>query len=199
MKTIFFLSAAVLLSSCAASYKPIMPKSLNYQSNSSVFNDLEFSYRYDVLNEKGNKKYTKKEHSKNIKVVAIRIVNNSNTDYIFGRDLTLKTNSGGNITLLQPEMIKNQLKQNVPIYLLYLLLTPLTLNTENSVTPIGLVVGPGITAGNMIIASTANSNLEFELQQHNLIDKPIKAGETVYGLVGVVDLGYNPLELVEID
>ncbi len=48
----------------------------------------------------------------------------------------------------------------------------------------------------MIIAGTANSNLEMELQQYNLINKTIPAGETVYGLIGVVDFGYNPIELV---
>ena len=83
-----------------------------------------------------------------------------------------------------------------------MLLTPTQLytgetnsNGETDTFPIGLILGPGITAGNMIGAGTANTNFLNELEENYLYNKEIKAGETVYGIVGIYDFGYSPLTL----
>ena len=68
---------------------------------------------------------------------------------------------------MSTEALVDALEQNTPIYLLYLLLSPLQLTkTENNgfetkttpFFPIGLILGPGISIGNMIVSSTANKN-----------------------------------------
>lgn len=187
---IFLLS---LLASCASSYKAITPESVNYRGVDNS-KPISFSYKYDVLRERGNKKYAKKESRKGVKVVAIRIENNSENSYVFGKDIKIHA-SGVPINILEPRAVLQQLKQSVPIYLLYLLLTPMQFYNGDSSAPIGLVIGPGITAGNMIVAGSANKHFLEELENNFLNGKVINAGETVYGLVGIYDSGYNPLTL----
>jgi hypothetical protein len=46
----------------------------------------------------------------------------------------------------------------------------------------------------LILASSANKRFEKELCLYN-INKDIKNGQTVYGLVGFRDIGYDPLSL----
>lgn len=185
--------AVSLLASCASSYKVIGPNSLNYRTTNEDRN-IEFSYKYDVLNERGNRKYAKKESRTGVKVVAVRVTNNSQESFVFGQDLRVHSN-GIPINIIEPKVIQQQLKQGVPIYLLYLLLTPLQLNTGDSSTPIGLAVGPGITVGNMVAAASANSKLLQELENNFLNGQKVDPGETVHGLIGIRDSGYNPLTL----
>lgn len=194
MKNIVVAIATLLLiTSCASSYNVINPKRIIYQ-NRQLDTEINFSYKYDVLNERGNKKYAKKETLKGIKIVAIKVVNNTDSSFIFGRDY--KVYSGGNpITLLDPNVLQKQFKQNVPVYLLYLLLTPMKLYSGESETPIGYVVGPGLTIGNMAVAGGANKNFKNEIQSTYLNGRQINSGETVYGLIGIYDQGYNPLTL----
>ena len=72
---ILFL-ALILLGSCASSYKSINPKTINYVAH-DLQGDLSLSYKYDILQEYGNKKYAKKEDKKGVRVVAIRLTNNT--------------------------------------------------------------------------------------------------------------------------
>ncbi|MEH0154720.1 hypothetical protein V6R21_11315 [Limibacter armeniacum] len=199
LKQIIFLAlSACLFSSCASSFKSITPNSFNY-SNQSNSDEVLFSYKYDILNERGNKKYFKKEAKKGIKVVAVKIVNNSNETLTVGQNLKLY--SGNNeVNILQPSFVHSQLRQHTELHILYLLLTPVKLYTSNSngdtnTYSIGYGLGPGLTALNMGIAAGANSNFKNELEQYFLNGKSIQPGETVYGIVGLVDSGYNPLSI----
>ncbi|SMG48802.1 hypothetical protein SAMN05661096_03523 [Marivirga sericea] len=196
---IFTIATIFILSGCAVSYKPIHPVSLNYDSHQSE-DGVELSYKYDVLRQNGNKKYAKKEDKRGVKLIALKITNNSQSAVNLGKNLTLY--SGNNqIRPMEPMIIKESIKQIVPGYLPYLLLTFVNLTTtkeqngiiEQNVIPIGLVLGPGITVGNMLIAGDANTKLLDELRLYNLIGKDIKPGETVYGIIGVRDIGYSPI------
>lgn len=197
LRPLLLLLAAAVFSSCASSYHSVQPATAQFTS-AMQDPEFEFSYRYDVLRERGNKKYAKKEVKNGVKLVAIKIVNTSENDLIFGQHLNLYSGNSP-VAVLDTEIIHKQLKQGVPIYLLYMLLFPmnLTLTTENSQsqTPVGLVLAPGITGLNMAIAGTANSNFKKELVANNLKNRTIKSGETVYGLVGIMDRGYSPLVL----
>ena len=189
------LSFILFLSGCAASYRPIEPPSLNYTANDSQ-TGIEFAYRYDVLQEKGNKKYAKKEDVKDVKLVAVKLTNNTAGAINVGRDISFYAGQR-RLTLLDPMVVKNTLRQIVPAYLPYLLLTFVNFyvsnGTSTQVYPIGLVLGPGITIGNMVMAGTANKNMLIELNQYNLINKDIQKGETVYGIIGINNMGYDPL------
>ncbi|WP_020531676.1 hypothetical protein [Flexithrix dorotheae] len=198
MKKYFaYFQIILILSSCASGYTTINPANIYYQS-SSDHGSVSFAYKYEVLNERGNKKYAKKEVKKGIKLVAIKVENHSNEDLVFGKDYVVYSGDRP-VNLLESSFIHSQLKQGVPIYLLYLLLTPMQFTSNEESTHIGLVIGPGITLGNMIGAGTANANFKKELENNLLNNREIKSGETVYGLIGIVDNGYNQLTLKNIN
>jgi hypothetical protein len=202
MKSYRGIALLLLISSCASTYKSLKPTSA-YFGNSEDANGVVFSYKHGVLTESGNKKYAKREVSKAIKVVSVKIVNNSSKELTIGGN-TKFYSGNSELRLIEPSTVHRQLKQGVPIYLLYLLLTPMTFNTSNSngtvnSTPIGYGVGPGISFGNMAVAGSANQNFLRELNEFNLINKKIVPGQTVFGLIGINDIGYNPVKLVITD
>jgi hypothetical protein len=192
------LIAVILSGGCASNYRSISPQT-SYFNATEKTSELEFSYRYNVLQEKGNKKYAKREDKKGIRVVALKITNNTERPVKFPEDIQLYAGNRS-IHLLEPEFIHSKLKQGVPIYLLYLLFTPMTLtassgNGDVSSTPVGLLLGPGLTALNIGIAASANNKFKEELLQYNLTNRIIEEGETVYGLIGFQDFGYAPLKI----
>ena len=188
---------SVLFAGCAASYKLINPETLNYHTD--FYKDsISFSYKYDVLLGKANKKYDAREDKKGVRVVAVKIINN--TDQVINFGTNIKLYSGNNEILpLEPHVTYSALKQGVPAFLAYLLLTPVNLYITNSnsteVIPIGLALGPGLTIGNMAVSGTANSKFKNELLEYNLLVKGITPGETVYGLIGINDMEHKPLSL----
>ena len=160
---------------------------------------MQYSYAYDVLGMQGNRKYVKKERKHGLRVVAVKIVNT--TEQTLRLNDNLKLMVGNNQTVpVAPTIAARELKQGVPIYLLYLLLNFTvggTQTTSNGVTTTTggnyIPSGPFIAGGNMIVAATANKNLKSELLRFNLIDKDIAPGQTVYGLVTIHSLTADPI------
>jgi hypothetical protein len=197
--TFFYLFIFFFISSCASGYKKIQPNSLHYLSSNELGN-VKLEYKYNVL----SKKYLKKELKKQVKLATIKIKNNSDKDYVFGGNLKLVYSNGNQVDLIENSKAYTMLKQNTPIYLLYLLLTPMkfevyeTTNgfTETkSSTPIGLVVGPAIAGGNMIVAGSANNKFKEELTSYDLMNKTIKSGETKYGIIAINSNSSESLKL----
>jgi hypothetical protein len=201
---LLLLSVLFLLTSCASGYKIINPKSLNYISKNTN-EGLVLEYKYDLL---ANKKYQKKELKNNMKLVAVKITNNSEVDYVFGKDVRLSFENGNDAQLLEKDKTFASLKQSPASYLWYLLLIPVRLysntNTSNngiptrdesSSFPIGFILGPSLAGGNILAASSANTNFKKELTDYDLIGKTIKKGETVYGIVGIQSSSYEGLKL----
>jgi hypothetical protein len=196
LKTVI-LTVAFSLVGCAASYKPINPATINYVVHD--FQDgIGFSYKYDVLRENGNKKYAKKEDKKGVRLVAVKVTNNTDTVIKVGDNYVFY--SGQNqIIPMEPLAVKSSIKQIVPGYLPYLLLTFLQLNvntpTSSDTYQVGYIVGPAVTLGNMLMASSSNTKMLEELNIYNILNREIKQGETVYGIIGIRDMGYNPISL----
>ena len=183
------------LTNCASGYKMIEPKSINYVSTYETDN-VTLEYKYNLL----DKKYAKKEVKKGVKVVAIKITNNSEKDLMFGRDAKLTYENGSEIYVMANENVFTVLKQSPASYLWYLLLTPMNFyTTENGrqtrSTPIGLVIGPGLAGGNMIAAGAANKKFETEMLDYNINGTVIKIGETKYGLIGIQANSFDSLKL----
>jgi len=193
--TLLFFAISTL-TNCASGYKNIEPNSIHYASKSES-NGVILEYKYDLL----KKKYNKKEMAKNIKLVAIKITNYSNRDLMFGKDATLTYENGSEIVIMENNQVFKTLKQSPASYLFYLLLTPMKLYTtgtngqETSSTPIGFVVGPGITGGNIIAVSSANKKFKKELLDFNINGAIIKKGETKYGLIGIKADSFDSLKL----
>ncbi len=190
--------AILLLGGCAAPYKQINPQSLNYSAHDLVDN-ISISYQYDVLYYRANKKYAKKEQKRDLKLIAVKITNNSDTSITIGKDAFFY--GGDNkIVPVEPIIIKKELGQSTPIYLLYGLLSFLQIyqydkNGNVSSTPIGLVIGPPIAIGNMAMAGSANKKFYMELLDYNTNQRIIQSGETFYGLVGIRHFNFSALTL----
>jgi hypothetical protein len=184
-QNLLVLLCIFFLGSCASGYQMINPPTLNYLSTSTD-KSVTLDYKYNLL----PKKYAKKETRNNIKLIAVKITNNSGGDLVFGKDIKLTYGNGSEVVLMENEQVFKVLKQQTATYLLYLLLTPITLNTssngqQTSSVPIGYVVGPGLAGANIIIAGSANGTFKEELLKYNITGTTIKNGSTVYGLVGI--------------
>jgi hypothetical protein len=201
MRYSLIIMAVLLLSSCAAAYNSISPERLSY-SSTNLDDAILFSYKYDVLFESGNKKYAKHEEKERIKLVSVKITNNTGKKININNDVTFYAGNRP-IVPMSTSGLAELLEQNTPIYLLYLLLTPLQLTKTESngyetrtepIFPIGIILGPGITAGNMLVSSKANKDFKHELYNYD-INREIDNGQTNYYLVGFRDIGYEPLTL----
>ncbi len=198
IKIILLFIAISTLTNCASGYKMIEPKSINYISTDKTDN-VKLEYKYDLL----DKKYAKKEAKKGLKLVALKITNNSDKDLMFGKDLKLIYENGTEIFIMENNKVFKSLKQNTATYLLYLLLTPLQFNVtktngnriETSSTPIGLIIGPAIAGGNMIAAGSANKKFKTEMLEYNINGTLIKKNEIKYGLIGIKSDSYDSIKL----
>jgi len=187
------------MTSCATGYKLIKPDSINYISTNQD-NEVKLEYKYDLL----DKRYAGKEAKKEVKLVAVKITNESDKDLMFGRDIKLTYENGKELFIMENDKIFRTLKQSPPSYLFYLLLTPLNLytstntdgrETRSSSIPVGLVLGPALAGGNLITAASANKKFRTELAVHNINGIVIKKGETKYGLIGIKSNTFDALRI----
>jgi len=186
-KTLLNILLPFILFSCASTYKVAKPENMNY-SSTSTNSDVQLSYKYDIL----PKKYSKKEVKRGIKLVSVKLTNNTNKDLTFGDNLKLTDDLGKEIYTFDKETTFKKLKQLPATHLFYLLLTPVNFFTttqnsngtaETNSTPVGLILGPGLALGNLAVASSANSKFKKDLELYNLNGAIIKKGETKYGLI----------------
>ncbi len=192
-------AALILLTNCASGYKLINPEQISYKS-SHESEGVTLQYKYDLL----DKKYAKKEVKNDIKLVAIKIINNTNQDLTFGNDIKLTYESGSQVMVMENEKVFKDLKQSPASYLFYLLLSPLNFYTstttngyteETSSFPAGLIIGPGLAGGNFIAASSANKKFETELLTYDINGTVIPKGETRYGLIGINSDSFDALKI----
>ena len=191
---IALLLSIFFLCGCASGYHLINPPTLNYLSKSAD-KSVSLDYKYNLL----PGKYAKKEIKYNIKLIAVRLTNTSGRDLVFGKDIKLAYGNGSEVVLVNDDEVFTSLKQKSGYYLFYLLLTAANLNTtsngQTSSIPVGYVLGPGLTAANIIIAATANGSFRDELLKYNMIGTTIKNGATVYGLVGINTTNFESIKV----
>jgi hypothetical protein len=190
------LLLAVLASSCASIYKPIAPETVEYNS-SNPSKDVDFSYRYDVLAYRGNNRYSKKERKNGFSVVAVKITNRTSVPINFARDLELGI-ARGPIYPAESETAAEQMRQKVWLHLLWGLLAYTEAECDpygnchyTTVIPFGLAIA-GINIG---VASNSNTKIKQEFRKYSLYNKDIAPGETVYGIIPLRDIGFQPLSL----
>lgn len=187
------LVISYLFSSCAASYKPINPSKLHYPQSDQKDT---FQYKYDVLLYSNNKKFAKKEIKTQIRIAAVKIYNNTGQTLKYGVNYKIFSDDR-EVDLLPIAEVTRHIKEIVPTYLLYMLFTPTTLTTTSGTSsnriPIGLILGPVLTAINVGVAATANKHFRQEMEEYNLAEKEIANGETVYGLIGIQSQDAAPL------
>lgn len=195
------LATTLLGSGCAASYTPMHPERVATYQSSPAGAPLQFGYQYDALRQRGrNKKYAKKEQKKGYHVVAVRVTNTTAADVNFSRDAVLYCGDRP-VQPVAAQLAAQDMKQGVWIYLLYVLLNPTftKTTTTNGYTTASdgttLYIGPFIAGGNILGASLANGNFRRDLENNDLINRTIRPGETVYGLISLREPTVAPLRL----
>lgn len=182
---------------CVATYRPIHPASLNYTVH-DMQDGIGFSYKHDVLREKGNRKYANKEVKKELKLIAIKLTNNTDSAINVSRDLVFLTGQQ-QIFPMEPLAIKNTIRQVAPGYLFYMLLSFVNVTYYDDYRyetyPIGIIVAPIVTLATIGLATSANKNLLEELEENNIVNKTLLPGETAYGIIGIPHIGYDPITI----
>jgi len=199
---ILFMASCLFLSSCASTYRSVDPHKMPFSFTENT-GDIQYSYTYDALKIMNNKKYVKKEFKRGMRVVAVRITNNSDKALRLNENLKLLV--GNNQTVpVDPTIVAQNIKQGTWIYLLYLPLT-ITFTTTNTTynnnygitddTKITrLPIGPFMSLGNILVASSSNKSFRKDLQKFNLMEKTIQPGETFYGLMTLNGLASDPIK-----
>lgn len=185
----------VFLAGCASSYSTINPKQVNYGLTGST-DEINYSYKYNVLAEKGNRKYAKRETKYGVSVVALKIENTTSSPIVVNEDINFSI-GGKEVAPLNSQAVTSSIRQEgIGFYAFYGLLV-LYLYDGGTVTtiPIGVPIG----LGNIIVASSANKNFEKEFNDNNIVGKTIQPGETLYGLAGFRDIQYGNLEMEMVD
>lgn len=190
-----------LLTSCASRYKNIKPEQMSAVPKSLTENGVLLEYKYEML----SRKYRRRARKQDIKIVSIKITNQSAKDIVFGNDVSLYyEKSDKPVEVVDRNLLYNSIKQRTAFYLFYLALTPVqaystTTNgyqtTSESVFPIGLILGPGLAGGNMIVSATSNKKLKKNLAKYDPSGAVIKPGASVYGFVGIRSKTEEPLKL----
>ena len=141
VKSLLLILSVVLYWGCATSYKPINP---SHNLNTSVEDEnVIFKYSYDVMQNAGNKKYSKKETNNHIKIIAVSIKNKTEKGIVVSENVDFYAGNK-KVSILNPNEYSHSLKQSTLSYFFYLLLTPLKLfiasgNTDSDpdIIPIG--------------------------------------------------------------
>jgi len=194
-----YLFIAVLFCGCANSYKSITPNTITYQ-NEQKNNGLAFSYQYNVLDLNNNSRNAKKELKQNIYLLAVKLVNDSQKSIFIDKDVLFKVKDSI-IVPLEVNILHKKLKQNQWSHLLLGLIalpgvqTTCTKGQCSSRLLIPIPIGMPFGITNMIIASKANFKFKKELKKFNIINKEIKPGEQVYGLMGVYNPWFGPITI----
>ena len=178
MKSILKLSvllSAVFLCSCAGFYHAVNPQTINFPQVSKE-DKVPVSYRFDVLRDAGNKKMAKKEIKRCMKVVAVKITNNTDSVINVQKDLEF-VSSNKSLELISPVDIQNQIRQSSEAYAFYFI-GGLTL------APLDIAVFGGIGLGNILVASQANANLLKELTTYDIRNTNINPKESITGIIG---------------
>lgn len=187
----------MLCLSCASSYKAISPQTLYYPAMEENEN-LVYGYQYDVLSLSHNRRYAKKEKKRGIRLMGVKITNLTDRTLVFRDDVVVRM--GDRIVYpLSTDHVRKQIRQIVPLYLLYSFLT-INISDCNG-TPTGgydcdqrvIPIGVGIAAANVAVAANANAQFRRELQMYNVYDKEIKPGQTIHGLMAMYSEYTAPL------
>ena len=179
--------------SCAKKYYPLEPQSLGFRVGDTS-SDIEVGYEYNLLGQKGNRKYFKKEQRKNIRLVAVKITNHFDHSINIRRDVQFLVN-GYTITLLDPQIAYNKLKQRPILYILYAFVFFRVPTYNNNGTQGSFIVPLGLpfAAYNMAVGFGANKKFLMDMEMFNLNNKIISPGESFVGLLSFYYAGYPNL------
>ena len=187
MKSFFklsFLICVVFLSSCAGFYHTVKPNTISFPQVTKE-DKVPISYRFDILRDAGNKKMSNKEVKHNMKIVAVKLTNNTDSIINVGKNIEFYS-ANNSLVLMSPVDIKDQIKQSSEAYAFYFI-------GCISLAPLDIAVFGGIGLGNMLVAGQANKDLLKELTLYDIRNIDIKPKESVIGIIGYHSTYSDPI------
>lgn len=188
----FLFICFFMLTGCISIYKSIKPETIKYQDTIQS-KSLCYSYKYDILKDRHNRKLYRKAEMHNIRVVAAEITNETGRKIILGKDVIIKS---GNrlIKALSPETVRQKIYKTVPPYMTYFMLYLYQQeihdeDCERQMYPIGLP----IAIGNLIMASKSNKKFLTELRRYNFFSTTLEPGEKKPVIISFYSDNENPL------
>lgn len=189
-----------LFTSCARTYHTISPALYNFDNKKSLTENINVSYMHDVQQLNDNKPYARKERKKDIKLVAIKVENLSDTTItLTSSNFFIKTGSGRDIPIISPNEYTKKIRQYSETFILFYGLagagiiaeeTPEgDVNTKFYYNPIPGLIG----LGNAIFAATSNSKQTKNIASNSIFNKPIQPNSSIYGLIPIQDHTYSEL------
>lgn len=196
---ILLLLAAIILTSCGVSYKPLNLETLPYQNSAKLKENVTVSYLYDVQTATKNRRYAKKERKSGLAAVAVRIKNESDQPITLTNEkLSVFVTGGSEKPALPVTSYTNVVKQHPPVHLLHALWGPWQYSywedsrgrhSSFKYIPVGAAVG----LINLIIAAGGNKKHLEQMSTHQLYGQTIEPGKTVNGIVILQMSNYEPL------
>jgi len=190
-------AVCLLASGCAGTYHNASTSTLYFNQTEEV-DGVEFSYKYDVLTERGSRRYARKERRKDIRIVAIQLTNKTDSSLKFSQDIRLY-HGDERVYLVDKQVLGKELSQTPLFYFVHLLMSPWLIrereNGDLNTYPVGLILGTGFSFVNVSTAAVANHRFKQDLHMEDPIGKEIEPGETLTGLVGIRDSLYSPLRI----
>lgn len=189
----------LLISGCARKFHEIDPSIYNFENEKLLTEGVQVSYFYDVQQNVRNKPYARKERNKSLKLIAIKIKNNSDSSLLITRDnFFIKTFSGKNIQILYPIEYTKAIRQKSEFFVLFYGLAGIGYEWGESngqgysnftYNFIPLLIG----IGNAVVAETSNSKQKNNLAETNIFNKTISPGASLYGLLAIEESGFPEL------
>lgn len=203
MKELFYFSLLMILfSGCARTYNTINPAMYNFENKKDASESITVSYLYNLQEINSNKPYARKERKKHIRLVALKIENNSDEQEILDpSNFIIKSSGGRNIRVIPPEEYCKEIRQYSETFVLFYALGGIGYKYENvngetthefAYNPIPAVIG----LGNAIFAENANRKQKKNLIEHNVFNKPIPGKSSIYGLIAIDDPTFSELNFL---
>jgi hypothetical protein len=194
-----FVLFLAILASCARSFHTLNPTMYYFDNTKPLTEEINVSYLYDIQNISRNKPYARKERKKYIKLVALKIDNNSDKELILTRDnFAIKTSSGRDIEIISNEQYNKAIRQYSGTYALFYGLSGFgyewgEVNGEEystlSYNFLPLIIG----VGNAFFAEASNNNQKQNMNNLQIYGKSLKPHSSMHGLIAIKDMGYPEL------
>lgn len=198
-KKLFYFTLLLLFTSCARTYHVIEPSLYNYENKKTLTDEVSISYYYNVQHQGNNKPYARKERKKHKRLVAIKMVNNSDSVITLSQEnFYIKTSSGRDIRIIDDVTYTKAIRQYSETFVLFYGLAGISyrwesvngqVSTELTYNPIPLIIG----IGNAIYAEISNSKQKQNLANNQIFNKPIHPKSSLYGLIAIEEAGYPEL------
>jgi hypothetical protein len=181
MKSMVLITGMLLIIGCAANYNNMIINDMNSEVKSTDDQEVQIELIKNPLKKSKNIRFDTRISRLGIKLIGLKIINNSNSDFNFNFDMIKITDSDGtNIEFLNADTIKtlNSIELKTWPYFFW---SPLLLTINGAPIPLGLM----IAVTNYQKARKTNAVVKEDIFQNYLKSQIIKNNEAASGVLAL--------------